>query len=751
MKVPKFFQTYFTRKLKSSRYWGRVGLIMAIVLILGIIIPRRDASGYVYEVGEPWDGEALYAPFTFSIHKTNDSVEIEKLMVQQQTWRVYTRDTLAEADNRREVFAAIDRVYLQLKTYKNAVTSGDSLASDRIKNEQFLNSYEINPDDLRLPPPANLLSLAEKLLEDIHEQGYLGEVAKDTLGKFIALRVQAAEEILLPVNLLLAGDTLTAYLQRERLNVTSSTKQLITSIIPDEITANYIYDHGLTTREQERRKALISPVYDKIEAGTLLIDKGDLVDKQKEAILTSLEKERSGQFGKKNNLRVFLSQILIIFLIISILLAFLRVNHPRIYFNNIKLGLILTLLLLTVGLMTLATQLTDLALQVNEYLTPDLYLSYIFLAPACIAPLFVSNFFGHRTAFITNLVVALLGGVLVQYGLEYVFVQLIAGTVAVYSLRGMRKREVFFYTLGYMLIAYILAFISYNLLAKGSFENVNMSNLLLFGINVAITMIAYNLIYPLEKLFGVTSDLTYLELLDNNHPLLQELARKAPGTYQHSLQVANIAETTVNLVGGNSLLTHVGALYHDIGKMINPAYFIENMSGENLHDDLTCEESAEIIIGHVLEGVELAQKYGLPEEIIRFIETHHGTTRVEYFYRKYLKQNDCAPPEGEDLFRYKGPLPYSKETAVLMIADSIEAASRALKKPTPEELRQLVDNIIDYKIRDNQFENSNLTFKDLSTIRESIYKQLISINHARLEYPKEETAETTPPVSEQAG
>lgn len=751
MKVPKIFQTYFTRKLRSSRYWGRVGLIIAFALILGLIIPRRDASGYVYEVGEPWDSETLYAPFTFSIHKTNDSVEAEKLIAQRQTLKVFLRDSLVETRNHREVLGSLEKIYLQLEAYKNALGSGDTLASNRVKNEQFLRPYDLNPDKLVLPPVTKALSEGDKLLNQVHSEGYLGELSKDTIGNFIALRTRPAEELVLPTAFLLNKDTLSAYLSARRVGLSSSAKELLIAVIKAHTEANFLYNHALTIKEQERKKALISPVYDRIEAGTILIEKGELVDKQKEAILTSLDKERSGQFGEKNNLRIFLSQILIVFLIISILLAFLRVNHPRIYFNNTKLGLILTLFILVVGLMTLATQLTDLALQVNEYLTPDLYLSYIYLAPACIVPLFISNFFGHRTAFITNLVIALLGGVLVQYSLEYVFVQLVAGTVAVYSLRGMRKREVFFYTLGYMLVAYIVAFSSYNLLAKGSFENVNMSNLLLFGINVAVTMIAYNLIYPLEKLFGITSDLTYLELLDNNHPLLQELARKAPGTYQHSLQVANIAEATVLLVGGNSLLTHVGALYHDIGKMVNPDYFIENMSGDNLHDDLNCEESAEIIIGHVLEGVELAQKYGLPAEIIHFIETHHGTTRVEYFYRKYLKENDCAPPVGEDLFRYKGPLPYSKETAVLMIADSIEAASRALSKPTPDDLKQLVNNIIDYKIRDNQFENSNLTFKDISTIRESIYKQLISINHARLEYPQEDDPkENSPAVSENA-
>ncbi|MCB0838743.1 MAG: HDIG domain-containing protein, partial [Bacteroidetes bacterium] len=251
-------------------------------------------------------------------------------------------------------------------------------------------------------------------------------------------------------------------------------------------------------------------------------------------------------------------------------------------------------------------------------------------------------------------------------------------------------------------------------------------------------MIAYNLIFLLERLFGLTSDLTYLELLDTNHPLLKELARKAPGTFHHSLQVANIAEATINEIGGNALLTHVGALYHDVGKIINQRFFIENMAkGQNPHDEVSCEESASIIIGHIKEGVELANKYSLPREIIEFIETHHGTTRVEFFYRQYLKENRCEAPVAEGKFRYSGPKPFSKETAVLMISDSLEAASRAMKNPTPEKLQELVHNIIDYKIKDNQLENSNLTFKDITTIKRVIHKQLLSIYHSRIQYPNE--------------
>jgi putative nucleotidyltransferase with HDIG domain len=343
----------------------------------------------------------------------------------------------------------------------------------------------------------------------------------------------------------------------------------------------------------------------------------------------------------------------------------------------------------------------------------------------------------------SNILVALYGGVLIQQSLEFVFVQIIAGTVAVYSLRNLRERQEFFYTLLYILLAYIISYISFNLFSKGDWGGISLQTLLLFLINVVFTVIAYNLIYVFEQVFKQTSDITFLELLDTNHPLLKELSRKVPGTFQHSLQVAAIAEATINEIGGNALLIHVAALYHDIGKLINHKYFIENMSEEdkrdNPHDKISCKESARIIIGHVSEGVRIAKENHLPKEIIQFIESHHGTTRVEFFYRQFLEEEKCVEPEGESLFRYNGPLPATKEMAVLMIADSIEAASRSIQDPTPEKLDQLVNQIIDYKIRFNQLDNSSLTFKDLKIIREVCLRQLLSIYHARIKYPKQET------------
>jgi putative nucleotidyltransferase with HDIG domain len=292
-------------------------------------------------------------------------------------------------------------------------------------------------------------------------------------------------------------------------------------------------------------------------------------------------------------------------------------------------------------------------------------------------------------------------------------------------------------------MTYTLAFLAYNLLLKGNFESIDYANIILLFVNALLTIITYPLIYIFEKIFGLTSDLTFIELLDTNHPLLKELSAKAPGTFQHSLQVANLAESVVDQIGGNGLKTRVGALFHDIGKMVNPMYFIENqMPGQNPHDALAPDRSAEIIIQHVTEGLRLAREHNLPSEIMDFIRTHHGTSRVEYFYRNHLRQTRELKDDMDFNFRYKGPAPATRETAVLMVADSVEAASRALPNPTKAELEKLVDNIIRHKIDEQQFEKAGISFNDVRRMREILTKMLISIYHQRVEYPK--------PISEPA-
>ena len=746
----RWFSIFYARRLRDRKYLLRVGMVFGYLVLLTLILPKSYQTEFNYEVGETWDEPDLYAPFDFAIHKTQDSIEAEQAMA--QVFEIYVPDSARIYASRQGVRLSATNFAGLARRYQTALSESREEDLLRLNQQLFSGNYgEVRPEMLPKVDEAwtyRFTAYALRLLDSLYAKGYIYPTHADTIAPFIALRPHAAREQVIAVSKLITSRSgLQNWLKQQLSNRAEVEKVVLYQILLAEASPSYVFSPKLTQQEKNRVRSLVSPVWGKVYGRQRIIQRGERVDKETYAIIRSLSIEKEARYGKSNRWNVYISQFLTLSLLTFMLLIYLSVNRPRIFFSLNQIGLILTIMLLAVGAMSLAVKLTDIAARVTDTLGNGIFLSYIYLAPVCIVPIFITNFFGHRTGFLCNLLVALYGAILVERGMEFAFVQLFAGTIAVYSLHRLRKREVFFYTLGYIFLSYALAYVVFGFYTKGDLVSINYGNLLLFGINVALTVIVYNLIYLFERIFGLTSDLTYLELLDTNHPLLQALARKAPGTFQHSLQVANIAEATINVVGGNALLIHVGALYHDIGKMTNQRYFIENMPEETSpHDQLTCEQSASLIIGHVALGVEYAHKYKLPKEIIDFIETHHGTTRVEYFYRKHLKEINCKPPHDEKQFRYPGPKPFSKETAVLMIADSVEAASRSLVKPTAKDLTKLVDNIIDHKIKDEQLENSNLTFKDLAVIRKVVTKQLLSIYHGRIEYPKEEE-----PAEQQTG
>lgn len=357
------------------------------------------------------------------------------------------------------------------------------------------------------------------------------------------------------------------------------------------------------------------------------------------------------------------------------------------------------------------------------------------LLPFCLVPIIIRVFFDTRLAYFVHVVTLILTGFMVPNAFEFIFMQLIAGIIAIISVAELRRRSQFFLTAAVIFISYSAIYIGMLLIQDGSLENLSTRPFILFAGNAMITLFSYPLIYIFEKSFGLVTDVTLMELSDTNSTLLRKLSQYAPGTFQHSLQVANIAEEAVYAIGGNTLLVRAGALYHDIGKMDMPMYFIENQtSSMNPHDELGYEESGRIIIGHVYKGIELAKKYKLPEVLVDFIRTHHGTRRAEYFYN--LKKIEFPEEEISDKpFKYPGPVPFSKETSVLMMADSVEAASRSMYRPTADSISQLVDKIIESQVNDNQFSNSDLTFQDITRVKKILKKKLMSIYHIRIEYP----------------
>ncbi len=401
------------------------------------------------------------------------------------------------------------------------------------------------------------------------------------------------------------------------------------------------------------------------------------------------------------------------------ILLFLNKYKKELYLNNNKLTFIYFNIILMIGLTTLVVKLNSL---------------YIYVIPICILPLILKAFFDSRTSFFVHTVTILLIGFIVPNNFEYIFLNIIAGIVTILSVSDLYKRANLFIAVTQITGIYILAYFSFFVIHEGGIEFIKLENFALFILCGLGTLFVHPLIYIYEKVFGLVSDVSLLELSDTNSKLLKLLSDKAPGTFNHSLSVANLAEAAANEVGANSLLARVGALYHDIGKMNNPSYFSENqLTGVNPHDELNSKESVQIILNHVIEGIEIARKFNIPERVIDFIRTHHGTSLVYYFYNKDSKL-EIKPDERE--YMYGGPKPFSKETAIVMMCDGVEAASKSLNKPDFTKINEFVNSIISKQINSDQFINANITFKEIEVIKKVLINKLINIFHIRIEYPQ---------------
>ena len=497
-------------------------------------------------------------------------------------------------------------------------------------------------------------------------------------------------------------------------------KKWLSEMLKNYVTVNYLHNEHLTEKVEQTAIANISTTRGMVQKGELIAEKDKIVNNETYQKLRSLKQvfEDESRISGNRNYVVF-GQFLLVGLAMTLLMVFLYFFRREIFYNNRLLFIIFIVILTMLGVLSWAIQVK----------IPSLY--YI---PYCGVPIIFRILFDTRVALNIHLLMVLLAALFVPNSYDFVFLQFMSGLVAIYSIRSMVKREQFLVSSILILGTYLIGYIGLVLTRNGSFSNIYLSDLIPFVVSVGLTLLAYPLIYAFEKLFGIVSDLTLMELTNSNSKLLRELSLKAPGTFQHSLQVANLAEAAIYKIGGNPLLVRAGALYHDIGKMINPLYFIENQkTGSNPHEELTSEQSAQIIISHVIKGIEIAKRHQLPDVIIDFIRTHHGTTRVDYFYNEFVKNNPDKLVD-EAIFHYPGPIPISKETAVLMMADSVEAASRALKEPTQESISGLVDKIIESKLLKKQFENANITMRDIRDTSDLFKTMLMSIHHVRIDY-----------------
>ena len=668
--------------------------IFMFCLCVGLIVsvfPQEGKFKYDFQKGKPWTHEDLIAPFDFAISKTDEEMQLERKEIVESSKPFFKWEEVNTAA-RLEEFN---------KYYERLAPAGHSAKESKQAAE-----------------------FAGRFFSVVYNRGII-EVNEETEGKpedfqVVVMKGNVAEE--LELREFFTVKSAFDFLEKELLNLPAPQHKSIRLCMDEVLKQNVLFDPINTNRVRQQSLDAISLNKEMKQKGERIISRGDLVDNKKNRIIESLRTEYFQQVGGSGSyLYLVMGQALLVALCVLMVVIFLYLFRKDIYQNPQKFGFILLVIFLFSALAAISFRLK---------------LTSIYFIPFCILPILIRIFFDTRIALFTHLSSILIVGLIVPDPFEFVFIQWIGGVFAIFSLLNLRNRSQLFFSTLIIFLAYLFTYAGISVVREGAIEGIQWGNVQWFAISAVLVLFAYPLIFVFEKIFGLISDVTLLELSDINSPLLRELALKAPGTFQHSLQVANLAEEAILKVGGSTLLVRAGALYHDIGKIEMPLYFVENqLSGVNPHDELGFEESAAIIIGHVSKGIELAKKYNLPDQLIDFIRTHHGTGRAEYFYQSFLK-NFPQETIDEQAFQYPGPLPFSKETAVLMMADSVEASSRSLQRYDVETLDNLVDRIIDHQLRNGQYANAEITFRDVSLIRKTFKRKLQNIHHLRIEYPQ---------------
>lgn len=682
-----------------------VVLFAVSVALIVFLLPREAKFPYEFQKGKPWLYENLTAPFDFSVLKTDEEIQEERLDLQSSaTIFLDYNDSIGQLARSR--FAS---EYEQ--AWDIAIEEG------KFREKGLFN----RKPDLELKEQMKEEGLA--ILDHIFNTGILKPYENSNSGE--------SSEVLLKRGSLSRTVRLDRFYNIKqavayaRTGISSEEESeehaWLFSVVSSNIEYNVFYNESKSMAFLQEQLDNIVPGKGMVLNAELIITKGNIVDDEKYAKLSSLKQTYEGSFtGKKELYLILIGQILLVAILLFVLYLFLYKYRREVIEDISKLTFILVNLLLIVLMASF---------------TISIGVEYIYLAPFTILPIILRSFFDTRIALFVHIIAMLIVGFIVPNSFEFTFLQFVAGIFSIILVDNLYKRAQLFFTASQIIAVYCVSYLSLAIIQEGSLERIELINFGYFAGNGFLTLLSFPLIYFQEKIFGFISDVSLLELSDTNSPLLRELGQKAPGTFQHSLQVANLAEAAVLKINGNALLVRTGALYHDIGKMVSPVYFIENQhTGLNPHDELSFEESAEVIIGHVHEGIKLARKRKLPDMLIDFIRTHHGTSTVMYFYKQYIKN---FPEEEVDLakFTYPGPKPFSKETAVLMMADSVEAASRSLRNPDHESIDGIVEKIIDHQLSTGQFENAEITLREIREVKKIFKKMLMNIYHVRIQYP----------------
>jgi putative nucleotidyltransferase with HDIG domain len=675
-------------------------LFVVTVAILVLLLPTERKFGFEFRKGAPWMHEDLIAPFDFAIQKEKDIVEKQQDSVMRLA-KIFYRF-------KPQTFLDYDSAFNE-ETEKRL----DNYVAENELSEKQIQEANFYLDSIRLIY-SNIMhqGVADTVFTEEDQRGIA--IIRDNVVHEMLGELMLKERAISFINSKINGFSIQDDLVRSYLELINFNKYVYPTAIYDAQTSNDNYAKLVET---------ISTTSGMIQRGQRIVSRGELITDNTWQIIESLRLayESTQNLGQVRNWLLG-GKVIVISFAIGVLFLFLIYFRREVFQHRVKSYFIVFLLLL----MVLAAGLTSNAENIS-----------IYVVPIAIMPIIIQIFYDARLAIFVHMVTIVVIGFIVPNSFEFVFIQFVVGVIAILSLRNMHRRQQIFLAALAIFLTYSTVYFGLAMMQEGDLDKINPMQFAWFAGNSMLVLWSYPLIYLFEKMFGFLSDVTLMELADTNHPLLRKLNETAPGTFQHSMQVANLAEAVIYKIGGNPSLVRTGALYHDIGKMENPQYFVENQSpNHNPHDKHSFEESANIIINHVKDGVKIAKQYNLPKPVIDFIKTHHGDSLVQYFYRSHLNE---FPDEivDESKFRYPGPTPFSKETGVVMMADSVEAASRSLKTMNAETIENLVDNIIDYIIKEHQLDDADLTFKDITTAKDIFKQKLKNIYHARIEYPEE--------------
>lgn len=671
-------------KLKGA--FTLIGTVIVVVLLLVYFLPRETKFGYEYEQGRPWRYNSLIATFDFPVYKTPDEVKAERDSALSQFQPFYTED--------------VQIAQRQIAAFETAWRAG-----------RF--------GDV----PAHCLNHVDKMLRGVYDAGIvpsadLSQMAKErTPGVRV---VEGTEAVTRPITELYS--TRSAYEYIVYADTVNFPRELLARCnINEYLSPNLSIDSAKTSAVLEDLLAAVSPASGMVQSGQRIIDRGEIISAEQYKILQSFERETVRRNDPSKGMwQVVTGQVIFVLCVIVAFVFYLRLFR-REYLRSPHSILLLSSLIAIFPLIT--------------YAMVDQKFLNVYMVPYAMVPIFVRIFMDSRTAFMTMVCSVILSSLALHSNYEFVVVQFMSGMTAIYALRDLTERSQLLRVALAVFVTSSAIMLGYDLSQGIEFSHLDRSMYVYNAVNGVLLLFAYPLLYMIEKLFGFTSSVTLVELSNTNNSVLRRMSKVAQGTFVHSLQVANLAAEVADKIGAKPQLVRTGALYHDIGKMLNPAFFTENQTGVNPHDELTEERSAQIIISHVTEGLKLADKYHLPKVIRDFISTHHGRSQVKYFYIQWKNKHQGEEPDAK-LFTYPGPNPFTREQAILMMCDAVEASSRSLKEFTEESIKELVNRIIDGQVQAGYFRECPITFRDIADAKRVLAESLKTIYHTRIAYPE---------------